>query len=357
MHVEVHIDEKQYLYYTSRIHAGLCTLAQRGEITLMYTRTGRDCHRIDNDSTTLCLEVGSPNGRKIAVDLRDRSDIFCRNSLAWCDLYLKRSFHAPDVETLPLDISRKVAPAGPNYYATNPESVARIIRSIGFKSIVGGISSLQRLRTLMVLPRVSDFEQEPTDPVEPTVVFQSRVWEPHETKGEFDATINEERVEILRALRDALGDRFRGGLVPTPTALSHYSEFVTCLPTRRTAYTLWSKRNLIGIYSRGVHHSIAAKLPEYLAASQCIVTEPIRNAMAAPLTEGLHYLPFTSPSECVAACRRVIEDPSYSATMQRANHDYYIKYIEPSAYARAIVRAQVHGERKGLVYESVSLNE
>jgi hypothetical protein len=108
---------------------------------------------------------------------------------------------------------------------------------------------------------------------------------------------------------------------------------------------------LIGIYSRGVHHSIAAKLPEFLAASQGIVTEPIRNELAVPLTEGLHYLPFATPSECVAACRRLLEDPMLASTMRRANHDYYIKYVEPTAYARAIVGARVDGERRGLGYE------
>jgi len=273
----------------------------------------------------------------VSIDLRDKSAVFSEEALKACDLYLKRSYHPPDVEQLPATLAEKVLPFGLNYYCRNEESTARILQTLGFRLALRGLGGFRILYHFLVLPTAAAFEQGPKSVVEPTVVFQTRVWEPHETTGKGDSSINEERVTLIRTLRDAFGDRFRGGLVPTKLALAQFPGEITRHPTRRSRYTRWSKNNLIGVYTRGVHQSTAAKLPEYLAASQCIVAEPPRNGLPAPLREGRNYFSFRTPDEWVVACRRLLEDSSLATSMRRANHDYYQSEVEPAAHAMRIV--------------------
>jgi hypothetical protein len=187
------------------------------------------------------------------------------------------------------------------------------------------------------LPRIADFERAPTDALEPTIVFQSRVWEPDEAAPGESEAINETRVGVIRALKATLGDRFRGGLVPTPLALARYPNEVTSLPCRRRLYTKMSKRNLIGIYTEGLFGSTAYKMAEYLAASQCVVAEPPRNELSTPLVAGRHFLPFRNAEECVAACQRLLADQDLATAMRRANNEYYRAEVEPLAHMRKVL--------------------
>ena len=83
--------------------------------------------------------------------------------------------------------------------------------------------------------------------------------------------------------------------------------------------------------------STAFKLPEYLAASQCIVAEPPRNELAAPLEPGRHFLPFHTPDDCVAACQKLLADPHTAAAIRAANFEYYRGEVEPAARFSALI--------------------
>jgi hypothetical protein len=81
---------------------------------------------------------------------------------------------------------------------------------------------------------------------------------------------------------------------------------------RRQLFIRWSKRNLVGVYVRGLNYSYGFRFAEHLAASQCVVahSDGFRNVARVPPQEGVHYIPFTTPEECVAQCRRLLSDPS-----------------------------------------------
>jgi hypothetical protein len=101
-----------------------------------------------------------------------------------------------------------------------------------------------------------------------------------------------------------------------------------------------SKPASIGISTRGLHHSTPFKLGEYLASSKAIVSEPIRHQLYVPLREGVNYLNFSGPDECVAQCALLLNDSARTARMREANRRYYIEQAEPSAaVANCIERA------------------
>jgi len=177
--------------------------------------------------------------------------------------------------------------------------------------------------------------------VDNTILFQTRVWEPHDAPG--DEVINEERIALLRALKREFGSRVIGGVVPTPFALKTCPEFITHQPCRQPQYIRWAKRPLIGIYSRGLYRSVAAKMAEYLAASKCIVSDPIDNQLSAPLD---HISVYRSESECLEACDHLLSDASLAQFQRQQSWKYYEAHVAPRAHmASLLARARAVHDR------------
>jgi hypothetical protein len=339
--VDLVFDLDQDLYHASAVYAGLDALARRGVVRLRFRRPALRERDLTADPFTVCLELrapGSPKPPLVAIDLHDQSHVFATAVLERCDSYFKRSFHGPDLAALPGNLLCKIRPFGLNYACRTFGSTRRLFQRAALGLAFRGIVGIRRLRHHVALPKIGAFEQGPAAVVEPTIVFQTRVWEAHEAAPGESEAINEERVALLRALKNAFGARFRGGLVPTPLALARYPRDVSIHPSRRTRYTAMSKRNLIGIYTRGLHDSTAFKLPEYLAASQCIVAEPPRNELPVPLVIGKHFLPFASADECVAACHRLFAEKDLATRMRHANHEYYVSEVEPAAHLGRVLQ-------------------
>jgi hypothetical protein len=178
---------------------------------------------------------------------------------------------------------------------------------------------------------------------EPSIFFQTRVWEPPDDDP-LTIAINEERATLVLCLRQAFGGRFLGGIIPSPYALKHYPEAITCLDFSMRAYAQLLKRPLIAIYSRGLHDSVAFKMAEYLASSRAIVGHHPMVTLPRPLIEGGNYLGFDDPDECIAKCETLLADAQASDAMRRQNWDYYRTEVEPAAQLlRTLERAFENG--------------
>jgi hypothetical protein len=342
MTVRVYVHPLQDLYHASKVYTGLLGLARLDRIRLRMVRS--DEHGLDPLVVALGVDAGETD-RRVAVDLSDRSNSFNRDLLGRCDVYFKRSFHRPDVDALPEDLKGRILPFGLNYGCRGHGVTARALRALGpghpWHLLRMGLLEKERsrdyfngLKQFLRLPAIEAYEMPPDEAAEPVVLFQTRLWEPGELSSAEQSEINEGRVALVRALRRAFGGRFWGGLVPTPYALRHFADAVTNRPTGRRAYVTQSRRAMVGVYTRGLHHSLAFKLPEYLASSKAVVADGLRNELPAPLREGVHYLGFRDPSECVEQCARLLDDPDRTASMRRANYRYYRAEVEPVAHLR-----------------------
>jgi hypothetical protein len=67
----------------------------------------------------------------------------------------------------------------------------------------------------------------------------------------------------------------------------------------------------------------------------CVVAEPPRNQLPVPLTEGVEFLAFASPDECVAACESILANPDLQRSMRAAAYDYYQREVAPEAHLRS----------------------
>ena len=95
--------------------------------------------------------------------------------------------------------------------------------------------SLRKLYDYWRYRRESDYTARPDTPKTAAVLFQTRIWEDREARGDDPNAINDERVRLVRALKSAFQERFYGGLVPSPLSLRRHPDLVTARPVSEAA--------------------------------------------------------------------------------------------------------------------------
>jgi hypothetical protein len=345
-HVRIFFPDHLNLFHSSKLFTGISGLAQRGEI--QFTLCTENPWNLDGH--TLGMEVTQEGRvRKIAFDLRDRSTVWSPGALAACDVYFKRGFVRADVGALERKWQSKVVPFGLNFPCRGHGSSLVVFRRqlaalfrIGLRSLGGDRKQLREkgvdLRTYFATPAARSFVQGPETSVSPVVIFQTRLWEPNEVFPDDPDEINSTRAELVRVLRHRLGKQFWGGVMPTDFARRYYPDVVTDLPTHRREYIALCRRALIGVYSRGLHHSNAFKLSEYLAAAQAIVADPLTHELPSALQDGTHLCEYRYPEECAAKCAELLADKERVQAMRAANHAYYHTEVEPVAHLLRCMR-------------------
>jgi hypothetical protein len=364
-HVSVKLDERLDLYHACKVLAGIQLLADAGIANVDWEYPTIRPWGEDPEHGVIELEVEqrfTKQRRHIAIDLHDRSDKYWQTALDESQVYFKRGYRSSDIEKLAPELQKKVLRMGPNFAARttklaqilSPRYVSAYAASFAkqpaqlFSALAGGGGELKDVmskrywshRKFLDVPPVEAYEQTPYQALEQAVLLQTRVWTQDEVEPDNAEDINALRLETVRALRATFKERFVGGLMPFPYAKENYPEELTQRLSARRAYVAMSRRPLISVYVRGLHHSIAFKLGETLAGAQCLVSEPILQELPSPLVENKHYFGFTSPDQCVEACQRLFDDPGLAFRMRQANHEYYHTEVAPKAHAlRLLERA------------------
>jgi hypothetical protein len=314
------IGETAELYYFGHILAGLYE----------QSHVAAKLRRVDWIKSSCCAAL-DVDGLRIGIEISDHADYWELSLLEWCDVYAKRNMNPRHTTAL----QHKIIPFGLNYACHSRRGVVAALAAITGASPRVSKAKLKEIYCILTTPHWKFDEYRPEQPVDNTILFQARIWEPHDAPG--DEAINEQRVGLLRALKREFGSRVVGGVVPTPFARKAYPDLVTNLPCRQRQYIRSSKRPLIGIYFRGLYGSIAFKMAEYLAASKCIVSEPIDNQLPAPLD---HISVYRSESECLEACDRLLSDASLAEFHRLQSWNYYEAHVSPRAHmANLLVRA------------------
>jgi hypothetical protein len=337
--VTCYITPAHDLYHLSSILTGLSEVAKEGRLELRLEPILDDTRKPLEAIAMRAVAVREGRAIEIVFEVYDRSDRFEMPLLEHCDIYFKRSFFEPDIRDLDPELQPKVVPFGFNYAC---RSMAGETRLRGLD--LDGRDFLNRY--LLERPFES-FEQGPDTAVSPSIVFQTRAWPPESISDDADE-VNESRVRIIRALRKAFPGRFHGGFVHSDFACRRYPELLSEHPSAESAYVRLVKQRLIGISTHGLHYSVPFKVPEYLAASITVVSEPLRNGFPAPFVEGQHFLAFREPEECIAQCDRILSDAHLSVGLREASWQYYQTEIRPAQHvANVLDRAFSHATGAG----------
>lgn len=342
--VTVYWDPDQELYHTCYIYSGLLELARSGAVELRVRVPASNAwQKAERGELVVFSRVVHESSSHVDVcwDLRDRSDRFSTRAFDRTHVYFKRSYFRTDVEALGATATR-IVPFGINFASRARGLLTRTLVAM----VRAGHQELPRLtlrqvghwgagfRSLLAVRRTRDFLCLPATRKEQRVLFQTRVWSPDHVRDDDVEAINTERVAIIRALREAFGPRAQAGVPDSSFARRLCPDLITAGESSPRAYTRLNCRLLVGVYTRGLHHSTAWKLGEYLAASMCVVGSPLRNALPTPLRDGVEMAYATTPEEVVARTADILGDPLRQRTMREAAFDYYRRQIDPATHVR-----------------------
>jgi hypothetical protein len=343
--------------YTSMVIAGLIELREQGKIALTFRRTDpvRPNHRLHPH--LVCLVVSTSrvaSGTRLCIDLIDGWGAASYDELDAADVYVKRGYQPAYVNGLADDRRRKFMPFGLHYACRSRHETWRdaLVRGLRQRTrrgdmitrapdaIRGGARYLAR-HLLLALNSdrftrelaIDQFENAPTTVVQQQVFFRTRVYAPDDAPGAHRSgsliEVNDMRANTVRALQKAFGDRYVGGIRRTAYALSHYPDCMATEEIGHAGHIQVSRSSLINVSTFGLHDSTGWKLPEFIAASSCIVCEPPSHQIPEPLIDGKHYLGFASPEECVTQCDRLLSNPALAQQMRLDNYDYYLANLRP----------------------------
>jgi len=353
----------QMTAHISQVFAGLDDLQGMSEVSMRFSDSAPPAYCVDLPHI-LVIDVASAKhsrAMRVCLDLRDQADIVLE-ALVEADLYLKRTYVVKRVAALNAAARAKVRPFGLNFACRGNRPTQRIRQAgnrialsprsasswwdtaRGILTTSAGRFKNSRHASMSTPLKRSAYELTAASLAEPRVTFFTRVWaqqDAPESDPVFLDAINDNRAEIIRALREALGDRFVGGLTASELAHARYPDCVVESDTSKLSYLKAMQEGLIGIATTGLHQSTGWKIAEYIAASRCVVSEPLTSCLPDPLREGKNLLTFRSPSECVIACQRLLSDPELANSMRRHNAAYYRQRLRADVLMRKHLQSAV----------------
>ena len=331
--------------HLNQAYTGFNLLHKQGRIRLTQQcsrtpiQTFDDQHLANSGETHLRVLLNG--GIRIHYDCHDSYEISVEN-LGQCDLYFKRSFSRPYVDTLPSG-REKVHPLGLNY-SVLPDFAdlhalqrARVLGIGPREKLLASIEALDGGNLVRYSARLRDLEAAPDLQGTAQVLFLVNAYDPHDrpdrTKQKIEQyiEINQVRAQCIRLLRKNFGPRFLGGFSHTIYARRTYPDLLVERQsiTRKRNYLKALKSYCICVATTGLHGSIGWKFAEYVALSKAVVSEPLQYEVPGNMEEGRNYLVFESPNDCAEACTRLMDDRDARARLMFNNALYYRSYVRP----------------------------
>jgi len=341
--VDCYIHGFQDFYHLSHIHAGLLELRDTGRIQLSFSFSKPLQTPSEDPLWTPWLRVidrSTGRVRNIVLDLDDRSHVLYDHVLPHCDVYYKRNPYGPELSHLPTTYRAKIKPFGLHYHCRyRRQNLAVLCRAIPSLFVATALhyrsdarkftNRLRKMREFTRMLPIRLYEQSPDISVDPVIFFQPRIsTKPNYSRENF----LEPRVALVRALKKEFGKRFLGGLASSEGTKRDYADLLSPYSTHPMEYIARGKRALIGIASLACVMTSSMKIAEYLAASRCIVSPPMRNDLPSPLLDGVNFLGYNTVDECVENCARLFDDPAFAQQMRRKNWEYYQAEVAPAQH-------------------------
>ena len=144
--------------------------------------------------------------------------------------------------------------------------------------------------------------------------------------------INNQRIELVRMLRDTLGERLIGGIADGETAQKLCPELITqdARVITRPSYIKTMHSNIIGITTQGHQHCIGARFGELLAANRAIVTDSMYYTM--PFAQNnVNYAECSSNGQICETLLDMLNNVDKVHAMEDNNRKYYFEHFRPDA--------------------------
>jgi len=346
--------------YPHQIVAGFMLLAQSGILNYTICENRQLAKEFHHDAIVEC----KVNGDRFIYDMTDGYNDYPSFShydttLNEVDFSFKSNVYRPFHESM--RNHAKIHTCAFRYYVTLPNIYMH--RFGTFFQHSGSVKERLRL-ILMKMPLLSEwlvsdsgqnyyvraFECAPKVNVEPQVFFFTRLWDPRiasmkssrnvdldgsgnamiHSKAKEYTEVSDLRAKTVRALKKEFGKHFLGGVAYSPYAEEMYPDLVVNNNiSRRRLYTNAIHASDICVTTQGTHHCYNFSFAEEIAASRGLVTEKPMYEVPQHFHEGVNFLTYTTPDECVSQVRKLYDDKEYLLRMMEANHQYYLSHLRP----------------------------
>lgn len=356
--------------YASYAVTGLIELASAGEIELRFRL--RD-HRLPKSRGfwALWLQVAAEGVESgVAIDCHDLAHYYCSVGMEACRLYFKSNLGPETYRHVPQHLHSKLRPLGP-YLPSRPiRDRALWRRWIGnvrvkfdhrfflsmksrglydrWKKFAPELNRHKRYASRKVYrdyeaPPADDFVSAQTDAAAPIVFFNPSCWD--EDADPTVARINETRSRLICGLRDALGSRFDGGFRRYGPVWRRYAAAAEDRTIPHDEYVRLVKTSLVSVYVNGLGNCFSWRLAEIMAASQCVVTEPIINDAGFPFDESTGFVERQTPEEMVAAVVELANNPERIRLLRRRMWQTYVNRVRPPTRIRQVLTEVIQAAR------------
>lgn len=363
--LQVTIYTPQELNHSSYIQTGLFELENESFLTAKILLSFAKRLGTIKVSETAVLETNQPHpktsfyqltdtttGKKIsfATDLYDASNSFSKYALEHCDYVFKRNFETKYVEKLPKEYQNKLFPLGLTFgtrskyqkhsfkflfgLLTNLRIAIKndsLVFKRVFESFRKQIAHWQFTRTTRLIDDFEHFEVS-----EDTIIFfQTRCFS-SELQSDVKE-IHQQRFHLILTLQQKFKDKFKGGIIPSQIAIRNYKEALTNLPTDPVSYLNLLKKAKIVIYTRGLVHSPAWKMAEYLSQGKVIIAEKLTAELPVSLEHGKEVLFFEDDQELISLIEEVLENDTLSKKLSENAKIYFDTYVHPKQNMKRII--------------------
>jgi hypothetical protein len=306
--------------HVEQIHTGFVELHRRGFVRLKLSKLRRP-----RRWTGLLVRVN--DDVLVYYDMNDDALLY-EEMLDEVHFYFKRSFLPSHREK-----SLKIHPLGLNFpLSTEGFDLFRLRRELSVGSLKDRAKGVLR-RIFKDYPSGRQIEAPPIFDGPPRILLLTKSWA-HRFSADICArdnlqALDANRAECIRALRREFGDLFLGGMADCPAARQRFGDVVVSDPriTRKAAYLKLLREFPICVTTMGLWKSNGWRLAEYVAQSKAIVSERLEYHVPGGFDDGVNYLSFTSPEECVAAARRLVEDRELRIRISMNNYHYYRAFL------------------------------
>lgn len=325
----------------SQVYAGLFDLQRSGKARVSISTRFDDDRLIDG--TSLAVRVRDPDrGRTlgILIDLNDNRNFAVPQALDDYEIVIKRGFLESELGKLDECRRAKVIPYGINYNCgshTVPilqlftyHHLMRLRLRGGARSRKHKISVQHQLRFLFYTRKNNlslheqDFMAAPDAPTVNKIFFITRLFVSANGLTEF----SRQRIELVRSLKKEFGRYFYGGIVRNRMTERFCPKDLLISKVSRRQFSRLLKGSDIAINTLGVGQSNPWKLGEALAASRCIVSEPLVFKLPQPLLENENIKSFDSIDSCLSACDELLSNPEQVRWMKENNSKYYQENVK-----------------------------
>jgi len=350
-HVVWRVSPQLDLVVMSSILSGIATLEKRNRISLSFEMLDRATDEPEAVMELVVTNTETGVTRNVVIDCYDRADRFSPTALESSDVYFKRAFAPETLSAACPSCSPKIVPAGLSFGCYSREALRHVCIAVLASLGREPLRSRQAIRDLLhrayaaarlwlTFPTPQGPVLRDTDVKHLNIVFQPRLWPTTPGSGDQFDVVNRDRIAMVRALKKAFPHERAIGLVHSDMSIAVAPDLLLPEHVRTGKFHAQLRQAHIAVNCVGLSGSIGFKFGEYLAAGTAIVSQPITHQFLAPIVEGVHYLAYRSPDECIDLCRRLMSDRDLTARMHEVNHQYFLDWVDPAAnMAHLLTRA------------------